>query len=154
MAALNYVYQNPEETYTIDQFIACQTDTSINYKNLSFVDKIFYQQLGLNVHFSAYNVVSDYIDELRDEYCVNVVLSDNELVKYIYRPKLLCNKLYGSGELYYIILEINDMYSVKQFTKKSLLMPRKAVMQQLCRYLYNSNYGAINKYNKNLYTIT
>jgi hypothetical protein len=151
MPALNYVYTTPSETYTIDQFIACQSDTDINYKNLSFVDKIQYKELSRDIHYSTYNVVSDYIDELRDEYCVNVVLSDKELNQYMYRPKLLCQKIYGSGEIAYIILVINDMYSVKQFTKSNILMPRKDVMKLICKYIYNSNYTAITKYNKNLY---
>ena len=40
MAALDYVYQDPQETYTIEQFIACQSNEEINYKNLSFIDKV------------------------------------------------------------------------------------------------------------------
>ena len=151
MPALGYVYQTPSETYTIDQFIACQSDTDINYKNLSFVDKINYKELSRDIHYSTYNVVSDYIDELRNEYCVNVILSDKELTKYIYRPKLLCYDIYGSGEIAYIILVINDMYSAKQFVKTNLLLPRKDVMKLICKYIYNSNYLAIAKYNKNLY---
>ena len=151
MPALSYVYSSPTETYTIDQYIACQSDTDISYKNLSFVDKIQYKELSRDIHYSAYNVVSDYIDELRDEYCVTVILSDKELVQYMYRPKLLCHKLYGSGELAFLILAVNDMYSVKQFVKSKILLPKKTIMAQLCKYIYNANYQAISKYNKNLY---
>ena len=151
MAALGYVYKPPSETYTIPQFIACQSDEDINYKNLSFVDKVRYPELGKEIHYSLYNVLSDYLDEIREEYCVNVTLSDEELVKYMYRPKLLCHRLYGSGELAYIVLVINDMYSIKQFNKKNLLLPKKPAMNQLCKYLYNNNYLPIARYNKNLY---
>ena len=49
MPALNYVYTTPSETYTIDQFIACQSDTDINYKNLSFVDKIYVKNFEISV---------------------------------------------------------------------------------------------------------
>ena len=55
MAALDYVYQDPQETYTIEQYIACQSDEVINYKNLSFVDKIHYPELLRDFHYSAYN---------------------------------------------------------------------------------------------------
>ena len=34
-----YDYQKPESTYTLDQFIACQSDISFCYNNLSFIDK-------------------------------------------------------------------------------------------------------------------
>ena len=149
MAALDYVYQDPQETYTIEQFIACQSNEEINYKNLSFIDKVNYPELFRDIHYSTYNVISDYLNEIRNEYCVNVVLTDEDMYRYMYRPKLLCNRLYNNEELYYIILLINDMYSTKQFTKRKLLMPRRAAMDQICSYIYNSNYKAINKYNKN-----
>jgi len=150
MAALDYVYQDSQETYTIEQFIACQSDDIMNYKNLSFVDKIQYPELSREFHYSAYNVVSDYIDEIRNEFCVTVSLTDKDMYMYMYRPKLLCDTLYNNGELYYIILIINDMYSVKQFNKSVILLPRRQQMQQLCNYIYNANHVAIQRYNKNL----
>ena len=119
MAAVSYEYQKPQNTYTIEQYINCQSDTLMCYYNSSFVDKVG------NVTYSSHNVVSDYLDELRsDNYCVLVELSDEQLAKYMYRPKLLCYDIYGNTELHFIILLINDMYSCKQFTKKKLLMPK------------------------------
>ena len=150
MAALDYIYQDPQETYTIEQYIACQSDEVINYKNLSFVDKIHYPELLRDFHYSAYNVVSDYIEEIQNDFCVKVTLTDKDMYKYKYRPKLLCDMLYNNGELYYLILLINDMYSVKQFTKSLIYLPRRTTMNQLCGYIYNSNYSVIQKYNKNL----
>ena len=64
MAALDYVYQDPQETYTLEQYIACQSDEVINYKNLSFVDKIRYPKLLRDFYYSTYNVVSDYNEEI------------------------------------------------------------------------------------------
>ena len=77
MAALDYVYQDPQETYTIEQYIACQSDEVINYKNLSFVDKIHYPELLRDFHYSAYNVVSDYIEEIQKDFCVKVTLTSS-----------------------------------------------------------------------------
>lgn len=148
MASVSYQYRKPTETYTIEQFIACKSDTEINYNNLSFRDSIEYKYMEEFIYYPTYNILSDYVDEIRDEYCLKVSLSDDDMYKYKYRPKLLCHKIYGNTELAFILLIINDMYSVKQFTKSEIYMPTKPNMSLLCKYLMNSNLSAIKKYNK------
>ena len=137
----SYDFQKPEYTYTIDQFIACQSDTNFCYNNLSFIDQID------NIKYNIYNVASDYIDEIRDNYCMDVVLTDDQLAKYKYRPKLLCYDVYGSQEMYYLILIINDICSIKDFTKNKLKLPTKANMPVVCKAILNSNLTDIQKYN-------
>ena len=146
MASVSYQYSRPSETYTIDQFIACQSDTEVSYYNLSFVDRVYYDYMNESIHYSTYNILSDYLDEIREE-CVTVELSDEELNDYIYRPKLLAYKVYNNAELGFIILIINDMYSVKQFTRAKLLLPTRAKMVEICRELFNTNRTAILAYN-------
>lgn len=136
-----YDYQKPELTFTLDQFIACQSDTSFCYNNLSFIDQID------NIKYNIYNVASDYIDEIISEYCVNVELSDEQLAKYKYRPKLLCYDVYGAQELYYLILIVNDICSVKDFTKKRLILPTKNNMTTICKSIMNANRSDIQIYN-------
>ena len=138
----SYDYQKPNLTYTIDQFIACKSSESMCYHNLSFVD------IHDDMAYDSYNVLSDYVDEIKDEYCVKIKLSDDEMSRYKYRPKLLCFDVYGSTELAFIILIINDMSNTKQFVKKVLYMPRRDSMTQLIRYLINANSSAISAYNK------
>lgn len=141
MISTSYDYQKPNLTSTIDQYIACKSSENMCYHNLSFIDK------SGNIEYDTYNVLSDYIDEIKDEYCVSVKLTNDEMSKYKYRPKLLCFDIYGNTELAFIILIINDMSSVKQFTKSTLYMPRRDMMQELIRYLINANSSAINVYN-------
>jgi hypothetical protein len=73
-----YDYQKPQNTYTLDQYIACQSDSIACYKNLSFIDR------SGHIDYSTWNVASDYVDELRD-LCVSVELSDEELA-YLEEP--------------------------------------------------------------------
>ena len=136
-----YDYQKPELTYTQDQFIACQSDNNFCYNNLSFIDQID------NIKYNIYNVASDYIDEIVNNYCVNVELTDDQLSKYMYRPKLLCYDVYGAQELYYLILIINDICSVKEFTKKRIILPTKVNMPTITKAIMNSNRSDIQKYN-------
>lgn len=143
MINISYDYQKPQNTYTIDQYIACQSNNTMCYHNLSFVDTYN------NFKYDTYNVLTDYIDEIRNEYCLKVLLNDKQMEKYKYRPKLLCYDVYGNGELAFIILLVNDMSSIKEFKKKSLLMPTKEQMSNLTKYLFNANLSAIQLYNKN-----
>jgi len=136
-----YAYQKPENTYTLDQFIACQSDESFCYANTSFIDQID------NIKYCAYNVASDYIDELRDEYCVNVALSENDVIRYKYRPKLLAYDVYGNQELYFLILIINDICSTKDFTMTNLKLPNKENMKNICTAIFNANRKDILLYN-------
>lgn len=146
MPAVNYIYSKPSDTFTINQFIACQSDYEASYYNFSFIDTINYDYMNETIHYAAYNVISDYLDEIRDK-CIQVKLSDAEMMKYIYRPKLLAYDIYKNQELAFLILIINDMYSIKQFTKNKLLLPRKNDMIEICKQLFNSNKQSINKYN-------
>ena len=149
MSALSYIYNTPTKTYTIDQFIACQSDSTMDYHNFSFKDAIEYKYMNEVIHYSTYNIVSDYLDEIR-ELCLSVELSDEEMNKYIYRPKLLAYDIYENPELGFMILLINDMCSNKQFSKRKLLLPTKVNMKTICQQLYNSNRDALNRYNSAL----
>ena len=137
-----YDYQKPHNTWTLDQFIASQNDSVMSYHNLSFVD------IHDGIAYDTYNVLTDYIDEIRSEYCVPVKLNMDQLEKYKYRPKLLCFDMYGNGELAFILLLANDMCSVKSFTKDTILMPRVTMMNELVKYLSNANRMALRTYNK------
>lgn len=142
MSGIMYNYQKPQNTYTIDQFIQCQSDSNICYANLSFID----QHDGIK--YNTYNVLSNYIDEIRENYCTIVKLDKDQLFKYKYRPKLLCYDIYGESELAFIILIINDICDVKEFTKDTLLLPNKSNMSLITKRLYNANKSDIKVYNE------
>lgn len=141
-SAYAYEYLNPQDTYTLDQYIECQSDTDVCYNNLSFID----QYNGIK--FNTYNVLGDYIDEIRENYCMRIQLNKDQLFKYMYKPKLLCYDIYGNGELAFIILEINDMCSVKDFTKDTILMPTKENMKLLTKRIFSSDKQDIEIYNE------
>ena len=143
MSAVNYgySYQNPYTTPTIEGYINCKSSSNMNHFNSSFIN------LEDNIKYSVYNVVSDYIDEIRDEYCMEIELTNDQMSRYKYRPKLLCYDVYGSTELAFIILLINNMYSAKQFTKNKLYLPTKTNMNIICSSIMNANKEAINDYN-------
>ena len=60
--------------------------------------------------------------------------------KYEYKPKLLCYDVYGYKELYFIILVINEMISVKDFRKKKIKMLYTEDMNNLSNSLKDISY--------------
>lgn len=139
----SYSYQLPEDTYTLDQFIACQSDDELCHYTTSFLERIGHLKQTI------FNVIDDYLDDINLDYAVDVELNDAQYTKYMYKPKLLCYDVYGSTELYILILLINDMYSCRQFTKKKIKMLTVDDLDTITKCIINNNEEAINTYNSN-----
>lgn len=131
----------PTNTTTIAEFISSGSTVSLDYDRFSFLET-----MNNGTVVSILNVINDYIGELRRA-SVLVHLDETEYRKYVYKPKLLCNDIYGNPELYFIILLMNDMADVKEFNKKNIYMLSKENMSILTSYIFNSEYKAIDFYN-------
>ena len=131
----------PQNTTTIEDFIESGSGVTITYYNLSFND-----MLSNGTVVSTHNVITDYLDELK-EAAIPVELDYKQQMKYLYKPKLLCSDIYGNPELYFIILLINDMADVKEFTKPVVKMLSKANMSELLTLIYNAEKKYISDYN-------
>lgn len=131
----------PQATKTISQFIEAGKGVTVSYYNMSFNEI-----LSNGTHVSTLNVISDYLTELRNA-CNEVTLSKEEQNAYFYKPKLLCYDIYGNPELYFIILLINDIADVKEFTKPTIKLLKKEYMNTLIGYIYNAEKDAMDKHN-------
>lgn len=131
----------PQDTTTIEEFAESGSGITITYSNLSFEDMV-----SNGTIVSVHNVISDYLDELR-EASISVSLSYEQQYMYMYKPKLLCYDMYGNPELYFILLLINDMADVKEFNKPVIKMLRKADMSRLLTLIYNAEKKSIAEYN-------
>lgn len=132
----------PQDTTTIEEFIQAGKASTITYPKLSFLEI-----MSNGTQVSARNVINDYIYELKSVSTL-VELSREEQNAYYYKPKLLCYDIYGNPELYYIILLLNDIADVKEFTKPRIRMLQKSYMNSLLSQIYNSEKQAIDAYNK------
>lgn len=133
-----------ENTYTIEQFIQLDANDKIQFDTLSLFEKN-----NDGIYFPIYNVINDYIDELKSV-CAIGVMSDKDFNRYKYKPKLLAYDLYGSQELFFIILSLNDMSNVKEFTKKKVKLLRKEYINDILSYIYNSEKNIIIKNRENI----
>lgn len=120
-----------ETTSTIQEFISSAPSNSITYENTSFLEK--FSTLTL----VSYNIFNDYLDEML-ELSVSVTLSDEEYNRYVYRPKLLAYDVYGSTEVYFLILMLNNICNVKEFNFRKVKMLRVEDLEKVISSVYNS----------------
>jgi len=133
---------SPAKTSTLEEFIALSSKTIISYRNLSFVERIDDQR-----EFAIWNVISDYERELK-ALSTDVELSDEEYRRYAYNPKVLAYDIYGSTELFFIILAINGICTAKEFSDKKIKLIKATDLEEVIQMIYNANKQDIEVYNE------
>lgn len=93
-------------------------------------DKLYLKSLvdsGENTLIINYtSLVNKYYDIVLN-HCHTITLSDNEYMKYRFRPKLFCYEKYGSAELWAVLLKVNNWTSVTQFNAKKFKTFRDSI---------------------------
>ena len=107
----------------------------ITYANFSILVKC----IGENsiVQYAQDNIIYDYLPEL-NERTVTLTMTDNEFIKYRYKPKLLAYDLYGSTEVYFVIMALNGICNIKDFNKKKLKLLYKSDLLELLNEIYSA----------------
>lgn len=70
--------------------------------------------------FNINSLITKYIEEIKKKYIQKVALTDEELNKYKFKPKLFCKDMYGTTELWSSLLLINNMISQVDFTASTI----------------------------------
>ena len=125
--------RSPAKTYTVDDFIDMKYIDETTFRRFSILEKL--KEFG-DVEHLDHNLIEDYI-ELLD--VVEVPLDDEQFKKYKYRPDLLAYDVYGSTQVDYVILMINDMYDPKEFCKKKIYLPYASVLDKFMDTIFSCN---------------
>ena len=131
--------------HTVEEFIESNTGSkSINYHNFSILQQE--EVSGETLQLLDMNIVDDYIDELQSV-CVNVQLSDKELMKCSYNPGLLAYDVYGSAEVEFVILKLNGVIDHKDFNFPTIKLVEVSVLDDILSTIYSAENKFI-KYNR------
>ena len=84
------------------------------------------------VNFNS--LIIKYMPELK-EIKTKISLSNEEYAKYRFNPKALSYDIYGTTELWFLILEANELHSATQFDSKSIYLFRTDIVDKLARIL-------------------
>ena len=131
----------PSESYTMEQFISLGRKVSLTYDRYSFKEL-----LSNGPEISILNVVNDYMREIKENSLL-VKFSESEYRKYRFKPKILSYDVYGTQDLYYVILLANGIIDEKEFDFTELLMPTTDTMNTYMSAIYNAEYRYIKEYN-------
>lgn len=127
---------NPAKTYTLEDFVSLKNKDNTTYRSFSILE------IEDGIEFVDHNLFDEYIDVI-DRLSVNTELTDEEFKKYKYAPDLLAYDIYGSVQLDYFILLMNNMVDPKEFCRKNIKMMRTSVLQALMNEVMQANTGYI-----------
>ena len=128
---------------SIQEFINRKAYTTISYQNLS------YTQPFSDIIFPVKNILEDYIEYFKDK-AIEVTFTNDEFLTYKYKPRLLSRYIYGTTELFFIILAINGMASEKEFSKKTIKLIPSDILSDMIQSIYNAEHQNIESYNNRL----
>lgn len=117
---------------TITEFISQYNSEEI-ISSAFFLKQVFDVD-GDKMLVNLNNLVMKYMSELKD-IKVKVTLTTEEYRKYQYNPKVLSYDIYGTTELWFLILEANELHSASQFDLKTLYLFKTDIVEKLTRIL-------------------
>lgn len=132
------ITKDVKTTSTIEEFIEYKSSDILTYSNFCFGNK---ESKYINIDR---NILNDYIDELK-LLALDVELTNEEYIKYKFKPKLLANDIYGTTEVYFVIMALNQICNVKDFNMRRLKLLSKQNMKKVLTYIYNAEYNNLNK---------
>ncbi len=141
----------PQETYTLDQFISLRDADRITYVRYSILERSIEHP---EMVYAIENVVYNYLDII-NELKKTVIVTQDQKIKYQYKPKLLSYDVYGSTESYFMILACNGMCNLKEFNLDELkfyaLTPGDMASLMSSIYSAESRYLTMNRSNLEIY---
>ena len=105
---------SPYKETTVDGFIDAGENLDISESTMSFKNVI-----DDSIVLAYHNVITKFYQVL-SSFITEVTLSDEEFDRYVQQPKKYCYEMYGTPELAYSLLYINDMPSITDFKRKKI----------------------------------
>ena len=101
MAQSNTTMDEPQETYTLNQFIEMKDIDKLVYRRYSIMQRSLTNE---ELVYCIDNVIYTYMEEMNARRKI-VSVTETERIKYAYKPKLLAYDIYGSTELFFLLLK-------------------------------------------------
>lgn len=116
--------ENAAGESSIDQYIEKYRDLSISYDKLHLYEKMTffpdrYETTDGIIIDECY--LQKYKNDL-EELIIEKTFTRDEKFKYTCNPWALSYDLYGTTEFWFLLLDLNNMYSATEFTKTTILV--------------------------------
>lgn len=90
---------------------------NLSHENLHFKDSFYNTKTDVVQVVSMNNIIDKYYYILYP-HLVTVELSEQEIERYRYRPRMYCQDAYGNIELWSTLLRMNNILTPSEFDKK------------------------------------
>lgn len=144
------IIKDPTKTYTLNQFIDLQVRDDITYQNFSILNA---SETEPNIYYSIDNIIHKYIPDIKDS-IQTVRIDEEDRLKYMYKPKLLTYDIYGATEMFFVLMAINGIHNIKDFSLSDYTFKalHKSDMFTFVSRVYNAeeDYLLLNRRNLNL----
>lgn len=122
----------------------CNTiDDCIEYgKSLEFAHSKLFERVTIstddnNLIIANYtSILTRYMDYIK-ETLVEYTFTDEEFLTYQYKPKMFCYHVYGTMELWSLLLRVNNMISIMDFKEKTIKIFNSQVIFELLNEIMN-----------------
>lgn len=133
---INIGQSEPTKTYTLNQFINLKSIDTITYANYAVLNRSIDHP---TLVYAIDNLIYGYMDEFKEKRKICTLTLEQKLM-YAYKPKLLAYDVYGSTEVYFVILALNGMCNLKEFDldEQKLYLLTPSDMNDLLAQIYNA----------------
>ena len=118
---------------TILEYISDYNSEDI-VSSIYFLKQVFTTSVNKKLLVNFQNLVIKYMPELK-AIKTTVTMTNEEYAKYKYNPKLLSYDIYGTTELWFLILEANELHASIQFDLKTIQLFNTSVVDKMVRIL-------------------
>ena len=119
---------------TLQDYIRRYQAEEVTY-DAFYLDQILKdEKSGRKMRVNFNSLVTKYMPELK-KIILKVTLSGEDYAKYKYNPKLMSFDLYGTTELWFLLLDINELHSTSEFNLRTLYVFQSNIVDVLSRIL-------------------
>lgn len=104
---------NAGKDSTIKTFISSYSVDTMTFRKM-YMQEVMEFNSGKKIIVNSESLLDRYVNELGD-YKMALSMSDEEKRKYRFNPKMLSFDLYGTTELWNLLLHANEFFSVAEF---------------------------------------
>lgn len=106
----------------INDYVDDYRNLEVSYDTLHFLDACDVENSTNDHEFIIIpydSLLTKYKTDL-DELIITKTLTTEEQNRYFYNPWILSYDLYGTTEFWYLLLEVNSMYSINEFNQEKI----------------------------------
>ena len=118
---------------TIKEYIELYNSEELT-SSAFYLKEVFTTDSSSKMLVNFKSLVTKYMPELKD-LKVKITLDQDEYSKYRFNPKFLSYDIYGTTELWFLILEANELHSSAQFDLKTIYVFTTDIVEKMTRIL-------------------